>query len=135
MARLPMRSYFLYETKKNCIHLRAWSKKHTCNMQFTRIWRMVQHLDLARTFTFRIMLTVTIIHTPTLTTTRHQKEQIRQPQSWLVRHTSHLMTGRCFILVKIPLPSKTLYLACDSLDSFRYLIVSALLIYYLRSST
>ena len=133
MAKLPMRSYFLYGTKKNCIHLRAWSQRQ--EMQFTGVRGVVQHLDVPGTFTFRIMLTVTMVHTPTLAATRHQKEQIRQPQSCLVHHTSHLMTGRCFILVKIPLPSKTLYLACDSLDSFRYLIVSALLIYYLRSST
>ena len=133
MAKLPMRSYFLYGTKKNRIHLRAWFYSHY--MQFTGHRGMVQHLEVAGKFTFRIMLTVTIVHTPTLAPTRHQKEQIRQPQSCLVHNTSHLMTGRCFILVKIPLPSKTLYLACDSLDSFRYLIVSALLIYYLRSST
>ena len=130
MATLPMRSYFLYGTKKNCIHLRAWSQRNM--LQFTRNRPMVQHLGMAGTFTFRIMLTTTAIHTPTLATTRHQKEQIRQPQSCLVHETSHLMTGRCFILVKIPLSSKTLYLACDSLGSFRYLIVSALLIYYLR---
>ena len=131
MAKLPMRSYFLYGTKKICIHLRARSQRQ--EMQFTGVRGVVQHVP--GTFTFRIMLTVTMVHTPTLAATRHQKEQIRQPQSCLVHHTSHLMTGRCFILVKIPLPSKTLYLACDSLDSFRYLIVSALLIYYLRSST
>ena len=133
MATLLVRSYFLYGTKKNCIHLRAWSQRNI--LQFRRIRRMVQHLDLAGTFTFRIMLTATMLHTPTLATTRHQQEQISQPQSCLVHNTSHLMTGRCFILVKIPLPSKTLYLACDLLDSFIYLIVSALLIYYLRSST
>ena len=127
-----MRSYFLYGTKKNCIHLRAWSQRNM--LQFTRNRPMVQHLEMAGTFTFRIMLTATMIHTPILATTRHQKEQISQPQSCLVHNTFHLMTGRCFFLVKIPLPSKTLYLACDSLDSFRYQIVSAL-IYYLRSST
>ena len=122
MATLVVRSYFLYGIKKNCIHLRAWSQRH--KMQFTGIRGVVQYLEMPGTFTFRIMLTATMIHTPTLAATRHQKEQIRQPQSCLVHQTSHLMTGRCFILVKIPLPSKTLYLACDSLDSF-----------YLRSST
>ena len=97
LATLPMRSYFLYGTKKNCIHLRALSKHH--NVQFTSIWCMVQHLPW--TFTFRIMLTATVIHSPILEPTRHQKNHKIQPQSCLVHFTSLLMTGRCFTSVKI----------------------------------
>ena len=63
-----MRSYFLYRTKKNCIHLRALSKYQY--MQFTSIWCLVQHLPW--TFTFRIMLAATVIHSPILEPTRHQ---------------------------------------------------------------
>ena len=99
MATLPMRSYFLYGTKKNCIHLRAWSKHH--NMQFTSIWYMVQHLEMPGTFTFRTMLTATVIHSPILEPTRHQKNHKIQPQSCLVYRTSLLMIGRCFTSVKI----------------------------------
>lgn len=100
MATLPIRSYFLYGTKKNCIHLRALSKHH--NMQFTSIWCMVQHLDMPGTFTFRTMLTASVIHSPILEPTRHQKNHKIQSQSCLVHRTSLLMTGRCFTSVKIP---------------------------------
>ena len=99
MATLPMRSYFLYGTKKNCIHLRALSKYHI--MQFTSIWCMVQHLEMPGTFTFRTMLTATVIHSSILEPTRHQKNHKIRPQSCLVHRTSLLMTGRCFISVKI----------------------------------
>ena len=97
MATLPMRSYFLYGTKKNCIHLRAWSKHH--HMQFISIWCLVQHLP--GTFTFRTMLTATVIHSPILEPTRHQKNHNIQPQSCLVHCASLLMIGRCFTSVKI----------------------------------
>ena len=92
-----MRSYFLYRTKKNCIHLRALSKYQ--NMQFTSIWCLVQHLPW--TFTFRIMLAAIVIHSPILEPTRHQKNHNIQPQSCLVHFTSLLLIGRCFTSVKI----------------------------------
>ena len=48
------------------------------------------------------MLAATVIHSPILEPTRHQKNHKIQPQSCLVHFTSPLLIGRCFTSVKIP---------------------------------
>ena len=89
---------FSLRNKEDCIHLRVcYQNQH---MQF--INNREQHLEMAGIFTLQIMLTATVSHTPNLKTTSYQKQHKTQPQSWPVHETSHLMTGKCFTLSKIP---------------------------------
>ena len=61
---------------------------------------MVQHL-VSLTYTLLIMPTVTDIHTQILALpTLFQVEYKTHKQSWLELTGSHLMTGKCFILLK-----------------------------------
>ena len=105
MVPLPIRSYFPSATKKVCHHSRAWRLNY--NMQFTSTQVMVQLLVMGSTSALLTMQTATLIHTQTLvdsTTTLFQVEYKTEKQSWLGTTPSHLMTGRCFILVDSPQP-------------------------------